>query len=355
MENLLTSELVNFKDHYLRIDGVIFDRKQDKKNYYQFKEKLENIFSTLFDTEFQKKLNCFGLQLQAGNDSLENRDIFVELLNYFESYLKVSKLNSERLNTLIDIFNTFYEITYYLMNEVIINEALTNGEIDYFYPRLTLVRESVGKSFHFTVDFEKLAVASKTKNILSYFQKKSLLYTDLIGQGKDAISYKNYPEAFKFFQKALDIERTAEALTLIGWSCSFLGRIEEAKDFCLEAVKLDPSYGNAYNDLGSYYLQENKLELAKDWFEKAKTATNYANCEYPYINLGKVYIMEREFDLAKSEFEQAMELAPYNKELKSSYEKLIKFMSNYAVTSQVSSKKSFLRKRLNDLQPTDTQ
>ena len=47
---------------------------------------------------------------------------------------------------------------------------------------------------------------------------------------------------------------TAEAHTFLGWVYSFQSRYDEAIAECLEAIRVDETLGNPYNDIGSYLL-----------------------------------------------------------------------------------------------------
>ena len=49
---------------------------------------------------------------------------------------------------------------------------------------------------------------------------------------------------------------TAEAHTFLGWAYSFLGDYESAITECRNAIELDPDFGNPYNDIGAYLIQQ---------------------------------------------------------------------------------------------------
>lgn len=117
-----------------------------------------------------------------------------------------------------------------------------------------------------------------------------------------------FEEAVTYYCKSLEIEKTAEAHTFLGWTYSFMGRIEAAIDECHKAIAIDPDFGNPYNDIGAYLLQVGKLDKAKPWFEKAKLAKRYENPEFPYCNLGKLYELKGLWPLAIQEYRQALEL-----------------------------------------------
>lgn len=115
-------------------------------------------------------------------------------------------------------------------------------------------------------------------------------------------------QAVILYKKSLEIEPTAEAYTFLGWTYSFMGRIEEAIEECHKAIAIDPDFGNPYNDIGAYLLQIGKLDQAIPWLEKAKQAKRYENPEFAYCNLGRVYELKGLWPLAAAEYRKALEL-----------------------------------------------
>ena len=55
--------------------------------------------------------------------------------------------------------------------------------------------------------------------------------------------------ALDLYDQSLAVCPTAEAHTFRGWALSVQGRLDEAIDECLAAIEVDPTMGNAYNDL----------------------------------------------------------------------------------------------------------
>ena len=101
----------------------------------------------------------------------------------------------------------------------------------------------------------------------------------------------------------------------MGWAYSFQGRIDEAIAQCEIAIRLDPQFGNPYNDIGVYLMQQEKFDEAIPWLEKAKQAKRYEPRHFPYINLGRVYVSKGMLQKAIEEFKGALERNPNNEEL----------------------------------------
>jgi tetratricopeptide (TPR) repeat protein len=153
-------------------------------------------------------------------------------------------------------------------------------------------------------------------NVKSLFEAKKDKYKELIGQGMVFISDKKYVEALESFNLARDAAVTAEVLTLLGWTYSFLKDMEKAKYYCFQAIHTDPAYGPPYNDLGTYLLDEGNFNEALKWFSKAKAAPNYDNREYPYINAGRTYLMLKDLTAALNEFKRAQEMVPWQENIR---------------------------------------
>jgi len=116
---------------------------------------------------------------------------------------------------------------------------------------------------------------------------------------------KHYEAAIRLYKESLACWPTAEAHTFLGWAYSFQGRLDEAIEECRHAIGIDPSFGNPYNDIGSYLMKQGKMHEAIDWLERAKKAARYEPRHYPYLNLARLYTALGRFEEASREFSQA--------------------------------------------------
>jgi Tfp pilus assembly protein PilF len=117
-------------------------------------------------------------------------------------------------------------------------------------------------------------------------------------------------KAIPIYAKSIRLCPTAEAHAFLGWAYSAHQRFDLAIRECLKAIEIDPAYGNPYNDIGSYLVNQGKLDEAVEWFERAKSAVRYASKYFPYMNLGRVYAAKGLKFRAIREFERALELCP---------------------------------------------
>jgi Tfp pilus assembly protein PilF len=137
----------------------------------------------------------------------------------------------------------------------------------------------------------------------------------LIDEGLDQVCAGDFAGALARFRLSLAAHETAEAYTYCGWMLNSLGDTDEAIAACKQAIRLDPEYGNPYNDIGSYLVQKGELNDAVRWLYKALDAPRYEHRQWPHLNLGKLYLAKRLFKKALYHFHRALELDPGNRQL----------------------------------------
>ena len=88
-------------------------------------------------------------------------------------------------------------------------------------------------------------------------------------------------EAVTLYKKSIETHPTAEAYTFLGWTYSFMGRLDDAIEECHKAIAQDPDFGNPYNDIGAYLIEKGELDEAITWFQKALHARRYESPAFP--------------------------------------------------------------------------
>lgn len=118
---------------------------------------------------------------------------------------------------------------------------------------------------------------------------------------------KELDEAVELYKKSIEAFPTAEAYTFLGWTYSWMGRVDDAIAECHKAIETDPTFGNPYNDIGSYLMMKGEIDEAIPWLERALHATRYESYCYPHMNLGRAYESKRDWLRAKDEYRKALE------------------------------------------------
>src|SRR5262245_20565552 len=136
----------------------------------------------------------------------------------------------------------------------------------------------------------------------------------IIEAGLRFFSNGELPEALDCFKQSIEIEETPEGYTYWGWALSFMGQLDEAIQLCMKAIKMDPDFGNPYNDIGTYHMKKGELATAIPWLEKAKLAKRYEPRHFPYLNLGRIHLRRGRWWDALREFEGAVRAAPNDPE-----------------------------------------
>ena len=117
---------------------------------------------------------------------------------------------------------------------------------------------------------------------------------------------KELEGAVELYKRSIEIFPTAEAYTFLGWTYSWMGRIDDAIAECHKAIEVDPTFGNPYNDIGSYLMTKGKVDEAIPWLERALQAPRYESYCYPHMNLGRAYESKRDWLRAKDEYRKAL-------------------------------------------------
>lgn len=116
--------------------------------------------------------------------------------------------------------------------------------------------------------------------------------------------------AIEAYKRSIECYPTAEAHTFLGWAYSFQGQIDEAIRECETAIRIDPDFGNPYNDIGVYLIEKGEYDEAIPWLERAMAAKRYEPRYYPHMNMGRVLVRKGRYHEAIGELKKALELEP---------------------------------------------
>jgi tetratricopeptide (TPR) repeat protein len=133
---------------------------------------------------------------------------------------------------------------------------------------------------------------------------------ELFKRAYEAQQSNDYEEAIALYKRSIARYPTAEAHTFLGWVYSFQSRYDEAIEECLEAIRLDETFGNPYNDIGSYLIAKGDIWTCITWFKRALQAARYESYAFPHFNLGRVYEMRGRLLEAAKHYGLALEEQP---------------------------------------------
>lgn len=119
-----------------------------------------------------------------------------------------------------------------------------------------------------------------------------------------------FGDAIDLYKRSLSKFPTPEAYTFLGWTYAMMNRYDEAIEMCHKAIEVDPGFGNPYNDIGSYLIEQEKWEEAIPWLQKALKAPRYDARHYPYVNLGRIYEHQGKYRLALAAYDKALDIEP---------------------------------------------
>lgn len=119
-----------------------------------------------------------------------------------------------------------------------------------------------------------------------------------------------FDRAEDLYRRSISAHPTAESHTFLGWVMSLQGRYLEAIEECKAAIRLDPEFGNPYNDIGAYCIELGRHSEACEWLKRAIDAPRYGARHFPHVNLGRVYEVEGEWADALAEYGRALKLSP---------------------------------------------
>lgn len=122
-----------------------------------------------------------------------------------------------------------------------------------------------------------------------------------------------FGNAVELYESSLLLHPTAEAHTYLGWTYGMMGRFDRAIEECEKAIIIDPTYGNPYNDIGSYLIEKGEWEEAVSWLEKALAAGRYETPQFALINLGRVNVHFGRYRTALDYYDEALAADPLNR------------------------------------------
>jgi tetratricopeptide (TPR) repeat protein len=142
------------------------------------------------------------------------------------------------------------------------------------------------------------------------YNSEKLKAIELFQEAYSAQMSGDLDAAIRYYKRSIDVYPTAEAFTFLGWTYSFKGDYDLAIAECLAAISVDATFGNPYNDIGSYLVAKGNFYDCVRWFNLAIQAPRYEARAYPHFNLGHVYEKRGNLMLAAKHYGLAFEESP---------------------------------------------
>jgi tetratricopeptide (TPR) repeat protein len=178
-------------------------------------------------------------------------------------------------------------------------------------------------------------------------EKDRTLTSDVLIHFNSGVSFYNqreFSKAIQAYQKVIELDPTyVEAYNNMGIIYQILGNADRAFGAYQKATEINPRYEKGYNNLGILLLLKGRYEEALEAFEKA-LAVNPNNI-VSHINLGILYKKKAQWEKAIESYQRALVIDPLHREthynialLYEQLENLELAISHYQQFIQLSSK-----------------
>lgn len=152
--------------------------------------------------------------------------------------------------------------------------------------------------------------AGRAKPNAEDVEEKTRIVEELYNRGYIVSLLGHYEQAILLFKKSLEIHPTAEAYTYMGWTYSHMGDYQRAITEAEEAIRIDPDFGNPYNDIGVYLMELGRDDEAAPYLKKAMRAERYCCYQFPHFNMGRIFLKKKMYEEAKQEFHKSLAIDP---------------------------------------------
>jgi len=168
----------------------------------------------------------------------ESRNDDEQALDY---YLKAHETDSSKGDAIFGIANIYYHLNSY-------------DEAEYWYSKVSEIDKD-------------------NPNVLLSF-------------GNIAYIKGDYTKAYEHYMKSLEKSENEIVFNNLGMVCERLGDLDKAVEYNLESIKLNPSFGMPWLNLGLVYTQKRDYGLA---FENLEKGLRREGSSYGFSNLGVLY------------------------------------------------------------------
>lgn len=179
-----------------------------------------------------------------------------------------------------------------------------------------------------------LAISSCSSNQLkdqTPEEKKAEVY---YGQGTNELVKKNYAQALTYLLRSKELNpNDTKTRNNLGMAYYFREQIELAEQELKAAIKLDEKNTDAHLNLGSIYMEKNRLKEARIQFEYALKDLTFPNQYRNYYNLGLLSLKEGDrreaFDYLAKSVKEKLDYCPAHYKLGEMYAEEFRYKQAY--------------------------
>lgn len=143
--------------------------------------------------------------------------------------------------------------------------------------------------------------------------------------GVTYLEQRNLPAAMRELTHAAELDPDNPKIDMtLGLAYQARGDLGKAEDYLRSAIRKDPNYAAAHNNLGNLLSLKGKHEEAIREYQQAVGNVLYPTPEYGYYNMGREYSRMNEFTKAEAMYRRAIAL---NRSFADAYRELARAQS----------------------------
>ena len=129
--------------------------------------------------------------------------------------------------------------------------------------------------------------------------------------GVTYLGQRNLPAAMRELTRAAELDpENPEIDMALGLAYQARGDLGKAEEYLRSAIRKNPDYAEAHNNLGNLLSLQGKGEEAIREYEKAVSNVLYPTPEYGYYNMGREYARRKDLPQAAVMYQRAIALNP---------------------------------------------
>ena len=157
---------------------------------------------------------------------------------------------------------------------------------------------------------------SKSIGVEQEGEKDRTLTSDVLNHFNSGVHFYNqreFSKAIQAYQKVIELDPTyVEAYNNLGITYQMVGDVDRASGAYQKATEMNPRYEKGYNNLGILLLLKGRYDEALEAFQKA-LAINSSNIE-SHINLGILFKKKGQWEKAVESYQRALAIDPLHRE-----------------------------------------